>query len=337
MKILLKGYFDSNFGDDYMMKIIVNSLPEYEFIIEESKYTDFILREKNVFKASSEAEKIPVLIVTGSGFMINSLESLKCEIKWFFKRKHIADYCMGCNIEPFSSKLKEYLIKKKLEKFRLIICRDNNSYEWLRKNCPYTNAYQLTDILFAMPEEWISKSENQTKLGISLLHRSGDKEDCEYYRKMADIADEWIKITGEEVILMAFDAGSEDDEYACKNVKKMMKLSEKAEIVLHGKNDEILRAYSRCCKIIGARFHSAVLAMRMNIDFFPIIYRNKMKNLISDIEYPVKGCYIDEIDYKLIKDFIENKNLKSSLCDEIIRSSNMYADIFRAECNERWD
>ena len=45
----LAGYLDHNFGDDYMMKIIVNSLPEIDFVIDETeKLSSVICEEHNV-------------------------------------------------------------------------------------------------------------------------------------------------------------------------------------------------------------------------------------------------------------------------------------------------
>ena len=32
-KLHLTGYFDSNFGDDMMMKLVVRSLPEITFVV----------------------------------------------------------------------------------------------------------------------------------------------------------------------------------------------------------------------------------------------------------------------------------------------------------------
>ena len=93
-----------------------------------------------------------------------------------------------------------------------------------------------------------------------------------YYCKMAQIADYWIETTGKRALLLAFDIGTENDVAVCEKVKSLMTHKDMADIVKHGKNGEIQRAYSVCRKIIGARFHSAVLSLKMNIDFYPIIY-----------------------------------------------------------------
>lgn len=334
MKIELKGYFDSNFGDDYMIKIIAHYLPEFEFVIQDEICFGHMPFSGSNILFEKAGNKLPVLLVVGSGFMVNSSDALKCEIKWFLKGKYIADYCMGCSIEPFDSKLKEFLIRKKLGKFKLIIFRDKASSQWMRKN-KNTAIYCLPDIVFSIPEEWIPERGTIGALGISVMNRDGNKPECIYYRSMAAAADYWVQHTGKRVYLMAFDSGVEDDVSACRYVKQLMKHQAETDIVVHKNGDEILKAYSECEKIIGTRYHSAVLAMRMGIDFFPIIYRRKMRELIKDVSYPVSGCDIDNIDFEHIKQFIESKNKNYKLDDQIIRSSKMYAQIFREEYSKR--
>ena len=305
-KLELCGYFDSNFGDDYMQKIVAHYMPEYEFCIDEHcGASPLVTSEDNVvLMPAGEINGLPKLMVTGSGFMVESLQSLWCEIRWFLTSRHIADYCVGCNIEPFKNKLSEWLIKKKLQKFKYISCRDQKSFFWLKKNCSKLKIMQMPDILFALPEEWLPEKVGGNNLGISVMHRNGDEADNDYYKAMAEVADYWIQTTGGGVVLMAFDTGMEDDAFSCSCIQAMMRYKSRAAIVKHGSRGEIINAYSTCSKIIGARFHSAVLAMKMGIDFYPIIYREKMRNLIVDTKYPIKGCDISFADTKDITCFL---------------------------------
>ena len=304
MELELCGYFDQNFGDDYMQKITAHYMPEYTFYVDaRNSPSTLLLDEKNVsLKNSGQKKKLPKLLVIGSGFMVNSRAALRCELVWFLRRKHVADYCIGCNIEPIKSRLAERLVIHKLKKFKYIVCRDKNSFLWLQKRCPNTMISYMPDILFGMPKGWLPKKSDGDKLGISLIRYDGNNGS--YYLKMAQIADYWIETTGKGVILLAFDTGTEDDTSLCKKVKSLMKYKNMAEIVSHSAGGEIQRAYSVCRKIIGARFHSAVLSLKMNIDFYPIIYRQKMRNLLSDVSYPIAGCDIRSVDISEIQRFL---------------------------------
>lgn len=328
LKLKLTGYFDNNFGDDYIMRIIVRSLPEIDFVIDkrESK-TEFLQNEKNVI-IEENPDKYPVLNVTGSGFMINSKRALFTEIVWFLKRKKSGDYCLGCNIEPLGNGLKKFLISSKLNKYKLIVCRDKKSYEWLNSNIK-THIEYLPDILFGLPEEFLPSHRTAEKLGISCIHRSGEETDSEYYKKMADIADFWIENTQKEVLLLAFDSGEEDDIYACENIKRRMRNQGKVKIIAHKNGEEIFYAYGECAKIIGARFHSVVLGMKMNIPVFPLIFRDKTKNLITDTNYPQKGCSIDGIDVEKIKNFLQDNTEEIKIDIGYKKTSNVYAEVLR--------
>lgn len=309
MNFELRGYFDSNFGDDYMQKIAAYYMPEHNFYIDNrNMVSPLATEEKNVaLKPQTELLSLPKLTVTGSGFMVNSLRVLRYEAVWFLRERKKSHYCIGCNIEPFSNKFYEWLMAQKLKQFKFVICRDKKSLSWLKKHCPKLNSVYMPDILFAMPKEWLAQKTNEKKLGIALMHRAGDEENIEYYRAMAKIADYWVENKKSNVVLMAFDTGEEDDVFACECVKRLMKHSDMAEIATHGHSGEILNAYGECEKVVGARFHSAVLAMKTDTDLYPIIYREKMRNLLDDTNYPIKGCDIANIDIQSIKEFLIGK------------------------------
>ena len=82
-KIHLSGYFDRNFGDDMMMQLVVRSLPEITFLVNETADTP-LLSEPNVEQAAYKVcRRYPRLIVTGSGFMINTKAAFKAELLRF--------------------------------------------------------------------------------------------------------------------------------------------------------------------------------------------------------------------------------------------------------------
>lgn len=331
--IHLTGYFDRNFGDDMMMKLVVRSLPEITFLISDAADTP-LLSEPNVVPEKWEVcRRFPRLVVTGSGFMINTREALKTELRWFLLGHHPGDYCLGCNIEPLDKPIKRFLIRKKLNQFKLITCRDRASYGWLRQNTRRPEIHCLPDILFALPEEWLPPVRHPDKLGISLMHRRGDRQDCPYYRAMAEAADEWIRRTGKGVILMAFDTGKEDDLYACRAVRSLMQFPDRTEIAAHTDGTQIPEAFSRCEKIIGTRFHSMVLALRMGIPFYPLIFREKMRNLICDLNYPISGCEIDRIDHQAVSAFLNEKQPGFLLQKSNCSAANKHVLLLKAAMN----
>lgn len=330
----MTGYFDRNFGDDMMMKLVVRSLPEITFLVADTADTPLLSEPNVVPKPYEVCRRYPKLVVTGSGFMINTRAALKTELLWFLKGHHPGDYCLGCNIEPLNTTLKRFLISRKLNKFKLITCRDQASYRWLRQNTRKPEIHCLPDLLFSIPEEWLPKAKCPNKLGISMIHRAGDQQECAYYRTMAEIADEWIRKTGKGVILMAFDTGEEDDLFACRAVQSLMQFPDRTEIVAHTDGTEIPAAFAQCEKIIAARFHAAVLALRMGIPVYPLIFREKMRNLILDLNFPAAGCEIDIIDCQAISAFVNGRQPKFLLQKNNHSTENEHVLLLKAALNE---
>lgn len=328
-KIYLKGYFDYNFGDDMVLKLVARSLPDHSFFIEDVGRT-LIFKEKNIFLASKkECLKYPSLVVTGSGFMIGNRTKLKIEILRYLKRENPGDYCFGCNIEPLDDPLKRFLISRKLNKFRLITCRDKYSYEWITANAKKTKVHLLPDIVFSMSDDMIPQKSGEELLGIVVMHRLGDSADSEYYSAMASAADLWIKTTGKKVLLMAFDSGNEDDVWACHVIKDKMSFSEKAEVIMHRDCTEIPKAFSRCEKIICTRFHAVVLALRMGLPFYPLIFREKVRNLLKDIEYPFSKSDIDNIDLEGLNAFVTESQPTFHLDSSVYEHAKDYVQLLK--------
>lgn len=326
----LNGYFDRNFGDDYMFKIVAHDLHEIKFCVDAHEWEIPTLSEcPNVCFAPNEHRAIPSVTVTGSGFMISDWRVLKNELSLFLRGAMPGDYCIGCNIEPFKSPFRAFLMKEKLNKFRLITCRDRKSEAWLRKHCKKPEIHYAPDILFSLPDQWLSPKKADGLLGIAMMHCPGDQEDAQHYRTMAEMADFWVEQTGKDVLLMAFDSGEEDDVFSCNAIKKRMARPEKAHIVIHRKGTEILEAASRCEKMICARFHAAVLALRMGIPFYPLPYRDKMRNLLRDIGCPCSGSDLGRIDKADLRVFLAEEQKPYELPQEILAYAKRHVQLLR--------
>ena len=151
---------------------------------------------------------------------------------------------------------------------------------------------------------------------------------------MAAVADAYIGAGRGDVFFFAFDTGREDDVSACEMTRAFATEKDRIKIVAHGENGEIIKAFSQCGKIVATRFHSAVLALKMGIDMYPVIYRDKMKNMLSDVGYTVKGCPIDAVDVEGIKRFVLSKGTSFSLSADILSLAGRHAEILRSVLKE---
>ena len=327
----LTGYFDFNFGDDMMMKLVVSSLPDITFVVKDTVETPILSQPNVVQKSPEDCAQLPKLVVIGCGFMLNNKQAVRVELLDFLRGRHPGDYCLGCNIEPLDTPLKQFIIRKKLNRFKLITCRDQLSYRWLRDKTQKPTVHYAPDILFSIPEQWLPAAKNPEKLGISLMHRTGDGEDCAYYRTMAEVADKWICETGKGVILMAFDTGRENDLFACNAVRALMQHPNKVEIVSHRDCTEIPEAFAQCEKIIAARFHGVVLALRMGIPVYPLIFREKVRNLLQDIQYSFPVSNLDHIDKVSLYAFLKEPQTHFPLKKEMLVRANEHTQLLKQQ------
>ena len=109
-----------------------------------------------------------------------------------------------------------------------------------------------------------------------------------------------------------------------------MKMPERAEIVFHHRGGEIFEAYARCEKIIATRFHSAVLAMRMGIDMYPIVYREKMRNLLKDMCYPHSGRDWNRLDPSALCAFVTHQQKPNNLPQEMFERAKQHVQLLKA-------
>lgn len=326
----LNGYFDHNFGDDYMFKLVAHSMPEVTFFVDmQEQDAPCLAEEPNVHFGARGQEETPLLTVIGSGFVINDWRGGGYELKHLLQRKEVGEFCLGCNIETFPNWCFHFLMKYKIRRYRLITCRDQSSLCWLKKHCKRSETHYAPDILFSLPDEWLPQEKTADHLGISVMNLGDGDTARHYYDCLAQAADHYIAQTGREVILLAFDSGMEDDVSACNWVKNRMNMPERAEIVAHHQGDEIFAAYARCEKIIATRFHSAVLALRMGIDMYPIIYRDKMRNLLKDICYSHHGSNWDQLDQSALCAFTTQQQKSHDLPQEIFEQAKQHVQMLR--------
>ena len=297
INILVSGYLDRNFGDDIMIRILADRLKEHKLYLKTNR-KELLIPFKdidNVFELE-ENEKVnfdAMVRVIGSGFMTNSKIGLYYAIKDLMYYKKQKKKCknlitIGCNVGPFSNKFAEFILKRQMNYFDLITTRDENSYDYVKRHTKKAIVSCYPDIAFSIPQNWLPKEKSvENCLGIS-AYRNNSKPylNYDYYFAMAKIADEYIGRTGKKVLIFAFDIENENDIVSAYTIKSLCKGAEMIEIILHIDNgDNIIKNMARCSNIIAVRFHSAILAMRLGIPFFPVIYSEKLNNVLNDLNY----------------------------------------------------
>jgi len=322
INILVDCYLDRNFGDDIMLRILALELKQHKLYIKTNK-NELLIPFKDIdnicsFEENNVTHFDAMVRVIGSGFMITSKIGMYYAIKTVMKYKKEHSKCkklitIGCNVGPFLNKFAEFISRREMNYFGLITTRDNYSCNYIKNHAKKTITSCFPDIVFSIPSEWLTKNDEGC-LGIS-AYRNNSKPhlNYDYYTAMAKIADEYIEKTGKKVLLFAYDIENENDVVAAYTIKTLCKNSEMIEIILHIDNgDNIIKNTARCSDIIAVRFHSAILAMRMGIPFFPIIYSKKLDNALDDLNYTGERVLFSDVKSidttRLVNSFIANTN-----------------------------
>ena len=315
MNIRIMGYFDRNFGDDMMIKIIVNQLSEDKFFLYHPKREMLIPFENcnNIIIMDSDngLDYDAVLNVTGSGFTIyNKIGILYAAIETakqlfdFKKKPYLA--VIGCNIGPFKNWLAEQFVLHDLKRYNLLTVRDSASFHYGRDHIQKSTCVQYPDIVFGIPEEWCFEKTGESCLGISAYNRKDCNRNYEFYLKMAQIADHYSTTKNKKVLLFALNTGYENDLSAAIIIRDLCRNKESVEIIPYEQDGgTILKHFARCSVFVGVRFHSIVLSLKMQIPLIPVIYSKKTEMMLCDLQYDGYQTGIDQINLSEITELLD--------------------------------
>lgn len=335
MKILLDGYFDRNFGDDMMLRIVASQLPEYDFCVRTSRemFIPFENSENIRMAHENETDFDAYLRVTGSGFIVPNKIAMLYAAKYYLdgrmgKRKRYRSATLGCNIERFKNPVSEMLMRSKIRENGLITCRDEYSLDYLQKCAKKTVVKCYPDVLFGMANSMIFPDTGEECVGIcpSYNRQSGAEE---YIRKIAFAADKAYE-DGRKILLFSFDSGIENDLGLVRQIKKRALHGDNFEVISHdGNGDSIMYGFSRCSVILGTRFHSIVTAIRTGKNFVPIAYNLKTKNMLKDLGFCGTVLAIDDFDEKQAAEKILRGGEKITLNEQFTADARQHSTAFR--------
>ncbi|NLK96429.1 MAG: polysaccharide pyruvyl transferase family protein [Clostridiales bacterium] len=313
MNILIDAYLDRNFGDDIMVETLIDYLQNNNncFLIASNEFTyGHILKKfpklkivKSCNKEIIIKNKIECYIkIGGSMFKHNTIKEgifrILEERKFRVLKKNRVKICiLNCNVGPFKSKIGVRATRRILKSADLVTCRDKESYEYIT-NLRKINTYLLPDIVFSRTD-LKQNIEKDRVLGISAYTEYLPKiQNCNlsYATAMAGIANEYLeKIENGKVKIFIFDTNICNDFPTAYEIYNQVKYSDKVEIVPYmGSTDTFVSEFNKCSVMIGARFHSIVLAILCGIPVLPVIYSNKTQNFLDDMNYNGKTLDFDQ-------------------------------------------
>ena len=320
--VMIYAYTRLNLGDDLFVKILCERYPNINFrIICIDKYASSFDNIENLkcYKFNSYLERGINYIFRKIGY-VNFLQdrcAKKCDIgitvggsifmetnQWL---KGIEDfgvrlrinkdsYILGANFGPYKSDEFYFSYKKIFSQFKQVSFRDSYSYDLF---CDLNNTTLFPDIVFGVPDKYLLNQTNNT-IVISVIkpsERGNLKEyDIVYYKKISEFIAEFSE-RGFNVTLMSF-CKDEGDEEAIQNIMNILpnKYTNNVKQYLYNGNiDESMKILASCRAIVATRFHAMILGMCFNKPVFSIIYSEKMKNVLDDLNVTSGYIYLSDI------------------------------------------
>jgi len=316
-KVLIYAYANFNLGDDLFIKILCDRYPKVLFIL-------FAPKEYKIsFKDTNNLKIIPnnSIIIRGINFIFRYLTMNDvCKIlvakfcdavvtiggsifmqseNWLKERNHIKRleikdkprFILGANFGPFSDPEYVTFYKQIFRESTDICFRDKYSFELFKD---LSNVRLADDIVFQLNTQ--NSEKNIKNILISVIKPSFRKQlinfDYLYYKKIRDIAISFIK-KGYNITFISF-CESEGDKEAIESILKTIPYDYLNSVSKHLYKFNMAATLNLIATsefVIATRFHSMILGWVYNKPVFPIIYSNKMINVIKDLEF--KGLYTD--------------------------------------------
>lgn len=315
-KVFVRGYTQINLGDDLFFRILADRYPEIDFYINTKKEYNNIINRPNfhiikyniinriINKISSYAIPYQMLLhkfdaiicIGGSIFMeienTGTCGTIENNLKIKSRLKETPLYIVGCNYGPENTRRFREKAKTLFDAVDHVCFRDSYSYN-LFKNNPKTAL--ASDIVFLLPHKKRQKI-TYNRIGISLINikirKALENFDQTYTQYIQQIIADAIK-NKKTVSLFSY-CKAEGDLDECIKIKKLFDTNDQQFINIisyNGNIDEFLKIHNNIDLLYATRYHATILGLLHQIPTIPLIYSNKIADVLTDIGY--KGPIVD--------------------------------------------
>lgn len=344
-KVFLYAYDKQNLGDDLFVETIVTRYPKIKFYLwsdkENRKNFSYLSNLKIIDKDSCLVHFLnkirPSLSARYKGYYLKKATAhvyiggsifmeyptWKNIVNWWkYQVEHFKFYVLGANFGPYKTEEYKSAMSEVFSKMEDICFRDQYSY-LLFENVDKVR--WAPDILFAynkMPKPKKIKKQ----LFISPIQCS-DKNDNKLRNAEESYLEMWDSILkkyakeGYQFVFVSF-CKEEGDIEAIKNIcERIDKWSEKDRhlyciLEYNGTNKAaVLETMAESEYILASRFHATILGMAAGRPVFPIIYSDKTKYVLEDMNF--QGNYADIRDLKGVDFVFSKENLNRQIFIEV--------------------
>ena len=337
-KVLVSAYTFYNVGDDLFIQILCNRYKNVDFYIFAPKdYKIIFKNQKNlhiissdcfIFKFMDKILKIinpknslflqisrfmnAIIIIGGSLFIESSNWENRFELsnKDFFQKKD--KFIVGVNFGPYKTEKFYNSFKVAFYNYKDICFRENKSYE-LFKDLPM--ARKANDIIFSISSKKLYVKENA--ITISVINLKSRELLSEFYNEYINKIKNTISyfINKEISVNLISFCEVEGDYESIMDICGLLsdKEKRKCNIINYKYNlSEVIETLQKSKLVIASRFHAMILGWKYKSVVVPLIYSDKMLNVIKEsnfLGYYKKIENINEYDVQRVYDEYLKNNI----------------------------
>lgn len=333
-RIFLKLFPEINLGDDLFLKIVLERYPQHNFLLNARKeyaslFADYANLEvfqnaethslyKLFYKGSQVIHRkvspgtypkslskslrklyLPIvdtcdgfLSVGGSIFIQNQLLPAYRDLELYklMVENLTQTYFLGCNFGPFiNSAFKEECTA--IFKQSTDVCfREKYSQQLFES---LENVRYAPDIVFGLKPKLPQKIAQS--VGFTIITPRGLIDERGYVENYGKLIDHYLK-SGQKVYLFSF-CQKEGDEQIIEQIVSQLDTSFQRDNVIKysGNISSFLDQYGAMEKMYCGRFHAMILSMLFNQKFYPLVYSDKMTNILKSVQF--QGGYSKLADF----------------------------------------
>jgi len=288
---LVFGYYGKdNIGDDAMLQVISKQLRKFHVKTIAVSHNPGKTRADFGIEAighKADLSKVKYdFFVLGGGTQIQDyrLKGFEALVKYVLKAKKLG--VKTCLLSIGSTKLRtkkgKTLAKKLCESADLIIMRDRESREQLRKAGVKKKIHVSADLTFAeskKPDRRKRKAILFCPIPYYEIFELASKKDPNLAKKIASVIDLVQAQTGARISVLPF--FKTYDTVFCKEIMKQVKSKRVKLIAYKPLGIKLTKTFEKFDLIAGMRFHSLVFSAFLGKPFVAIAFTAKTKNLVK--------------------------------------------------------
>ena len=240
-----------------------------------------------------------VYLHIGGSIFIQQNDTLQLK---HFKKSWIKDnfssmpqFILGANFGPYHTEEYKLHFSEIFKSYTDICFREKYSYE-LFKDLPCVR--YTSDIVFQLDIPQIEPDVNSFGFSIIDISRRKDLTDFSdiYFTEISSMISQLIE-KDKKVSLFSF-CKQEGDEDAIAKILELLPKSNhnKLEIVKYdGDTNFFLNKYAHIGNMFTTRFHAMILSLKARQNVYPLIYSNKLTNVLKDIKFEGEYSYIKDM------------------------------------------